>query len=73
MKDFLIGLRKNQLLGVAILSLWIKTVVVSLIGFNLQIESFLDLLLIVFNPVGSLMLLIGFSFYFFKRVKPFLL
>ncbi|MBW3113718.1 MULTISPECIES: LTA synthase family protein [Bacillaceae] len=72
-KDFLIGLRKNQLLGVAILSLWIKTVVVSLIGFNLQIESFLDLLLIVFNPVGSLMLLIGFSFYFFKRVKPFLL
>ncbi|WP_226673959.1 LTA synthase family protein [Rossellomorea aquimaris] len=73
MKDFVFGLRKNQLLGVAILSLWIKTVVVSLIGFNLQIESFLDLLLIVFNPVGSLMLLIGFSFYFFKRVKPFLL
>ena len=72
-KDFVFGLRKNQLLGIAILSLWIKTVVVSLIGFNLQIESFLDLLLIVFNPVGSLMLLIGFSFYFFKRVKPFLL
>ncbi|WP_244668194.1 LTA synthase family protein [Bacillus sp. NTK074B] len=73
MKDFLPVLYKDPLLGVAILSIWFKTIVVSLIGFNLHIESFPDFLLLVFNPVGSLMLLIGFSFYFFKRVKPLLL
>ncbi len=73
MNDFFSRLKTYRLIIFALLSLWMKTVCVSLIGFNLHIESFLDLLLILFNPIGSLMLLVGFSFYFFKRIKPILL
>ncbi|PFA67714.1 phosphoglycerol transferase [Bacillus sp. AFS015802] len=67
--EFFHRFKTHKLLGFAILTLWIKTVLVSFIGFNLRIESYLDLLLILMNPVGSLMILIGFSFYFFKEVK----
>ncbi|WP_201713963.1 LTA synthase family protein [Rossellomorea arthrocnemi] len=72
-KDFFSHFLSFKLGGFAIFSLWIKTVLVSFIGFNLHVESFLDLLLILFNPVGSLMLLIGFSFFFFKKVKGVLI
>ncbi|WP_341357899.1 LTA synthase family protein [Rossellomorea sp. y25] len=59
-----------KLVGFALVTLWLKTALVSLIGFNLHIESFLDLLLILFNSIGSLMILVGFSFYFSKKIKP---
>ncbi|MGE6752927.1 LTA synthase family protein [Rossellomorea sp. NPDC071047] len=67
---FITRFKTYKLIGFALVTLWLKTVLVSFIGFNLHIESFLDLLLIIFNPLGSLMLLIGFSFYFSKRIKP---
>ena len=72
MTGFFSRLRTYNLIGFALFSLWIKTVLVSLIGFNLHIESFLELVLILFNPIGSLLLLVGFSFYFFKKIKPIL-
>ncbi|MGG4167894.1 LTA synthase family protein [Rossellomorea vietnamensis] len=71
-KDFFSRFKTNKLVGFALLSLWIKTILVSLIGFNLHVETFLDLILILLNPVGSIMILIGFSFFFFKRVKKIL-
>ncbi|MGM0851329.1 MAG: LTA synthase family protein [Bacillota bacterium] len=67
---FIFRFKTYKLIGFALVTLWLKTVLVSFIGFNLHIESFLDLLLIIFNPLGSLMLLIGFSFYFSKKIKP---
>ncbi|WP_244886930.1 LTA synthase family protein [Rossellomorea vietnamensis] len=72
MKYFFLLFKTNKLVGFALLSLWIKTVLVSLIGFNLHVETFLDVLLILLNPVGSIMILIGFSFFFFKRIKTIL-
>lgn len=67
---FISRFKTYNLIWFALVTLWLKTVLVSFIGFNLRIESFLDLLLIIFNPLGSLMLLIGFSFYFTKKIKP---
>ncbi|MHC0037778.1 LTA synthase family protein [Pseudoneobacillus sp. C159] len=53
--------------------LWLKTVVVCFVGFNLRIQSFFDLVLILTNSIGSLVLLMGMSFYFGDKVNRFLL
>ncbi|MDG5472689.1 LTA synthase family protein [Jeotgalibacillus sp. ET6] len=60
---------KNSYVWIAISSLWIKTLALSFIGFQLRVQTFLDALLIVLNPIGPLMLLIGLSFYWSKKVK----
>lgn len=52
---------------IALLTLWLKTVAVGIIGFNLSVQSSLDLLMILFSPIGSLLLLLGLSFYVKKR------
>lgn len=57
----------------AVVTLWLKTVVVSFLGFNLPIHSWIDVLLIIFNPLGSLMLLLGLSFFFFKKMNGYVL
>ncbi|KGP74272.1 hypothetical protein N782_15030 [Pontibacillus yanchengensis Y32] len=54
----------------AVITLWVKTVVVSFFGFSLGVDSFFDIVLIICNSMGILMLLVGLSFYFSKRVKP---
>ncbi|MBA9025321.1 LTA synthase family protein [Peribacillus huizhouensis] len=48
--------------------MWLKTVIVSFIGFDIAIHSWFDALLLIVNPIGSLLLLIGFSIYFTKRL-----
>jgi lipoteichoic acid synthase len=53
--------------------LWMKTVIVSFVGFDFTIQSFLDIVLIVLSPIGSLLLVSGFSFYFGKRVNRLIL
>ena len=57
----------------AVVTLWMKTVVVSFLGFDLPIHSWVDVVLVIFNPVGSLMLLLGLSFFFFKKMNGYLL
>ncbi|MDQ0217320.1 LTA synthase family protein [Peribacillus cavernae] len=52
-----------------LLALWLKTVVVSFIGFDLPVQNILDVLLILFNPIGSLILLLGCSFFFGFRLN----
>ncbi|TCN27426.1 LTA synthase family protein [Mesobacillus foraminis] len=47
----------------AIIALWLKTVAVGLIGFNLSLQSPFELLMIVFSPLGSLLLVLGISYY----------
>ncbi|WP_064093534.1 LTA synthase family protein [Rossellomorea aquimaris] len=61
-----------KLIGVTLFSLWLKTVVILLTGFNIHIDSLLDILLILFNPIGSLMILLGFSFYFSNKIHKFI-
>jgi lipoteichoic acid synthase len=53
--------------------LWLKTVAVSLVGFHLSIQSFFDLVLILTSSIGSLVLVMGISFYFGTKVNRFLL
>ncbi|MGD7044538.1 LTA synthase family protein [Jeotgalibacillus proteolyticus] len=60
---------KNSYVWIAISCLWIKTLALSFIGFQLRVQTILDALLIVLNPIGPLMLLIGLSFYWSKNVK----
>ncbi|WP_121613357.1 LTA synthase family protein [Mesobacillus foraminis] len=47
----------------AMIALWLKTVAVGLIGFNLSLQSPFELLMIVFSPLGSLLLVLGISYY----------
>lgn len=53
--------------------LWLKTVILCFIGFNLSIQSFFDIVLILTNSIGSLLLVMGFSFYFGEKVNRFVL
>jgi lipoteichoic acid synthase len=71
--QLLIKLKKFKLIGTLLLLLWIKTMIVMLVGFNISIHSFLDLCLLLINSIGSLMIALGFSFYFTKKIHAFTL
>jgi lipoteichoic acid synthase len=49
--------------------LWLKTVIVCFVGFNLSIQSFFDIVLILTSSIGSLLLIMGFSFYWNDKVN----
>src|SRR5690606_12989820 len=53
--------------------LWLKTVIVCFVGFQLSIHSFFDIALLLTGSIGSLLLVMGFSFYFGKKMNPYLL
>ncbi|WP_259343657.1 LTA synthase family protein [Oceanobacillus picturae] len=53
--------------------LWLKTVVTCFVGFNLSMHSFFDIILTLTSSIGSLLLIMGFSFYFGKKVNKFIL
>ena len=53
--------------------LWLKTVMVCFFGFNLSIQSFFDIVLVLTNSLGSLLLVMGISFYFGEKVNRFVL
>ncbi|WP_081986968.1 LTA synthase family protein [Planococcus sp. CAU13] len=53
--------------------LWLKTVIVCFAGFNLSIQSPFDVVLILTGSIGSLVLVMGFSFYFGRKVNPYVL
>lgn len=53
--------------------LWGKTVIVSFVGFNLSNHSIFDSFLILTGSIGSLLLAMGFSFYFGQKVNKFIL
>ena len=53
--------------------LWLKTVIVCFVGFNLSIQSYFDILLVLTSSIGSLLLMMGFSFYFREKVNRFVL
>lgn len=53
--------------------LWGKTVTVSFVGFNLSFYSIFDSILILTGSIGSLLLAMGFSFFFGQRVNKLIL
>ncbi|GED20505.1 LTA synthase family protein [Kurthia gibsonii] len=53
---------------VAVLVLWIKTYIVQATQFNLEVKGVLQQFLLVINPLGAIVLLLGLSF-FFKKDK----
>ncbi|KAB2335853.1 LTA synthase family protein [Bacillus mesophilum] len=57
----------QKLVLFALIVLWLKTVIVSLIGFNFHIQSAADILLILLNPIGSLVLILSVCLLFRKR------
>jgi lipoteichoic acid synthase len=73
LKHFLQKVKKFWVIGALLLLLWIKTVIVMAAGFNLTIQTFLDILLLLINSLGSLMIVLGFSFYFSKKIHSFAL
>ncbi|MFC4557271.1 LTA synthase family protein [Virgibacillus kekensis] len=63
----------NNLILSVFLFLWLKTVIATFICFDLTILNWLDVVSVILAPAGILMLGIGLSFFFSKRVKPVLL
>ncbi|MDQ0272220.1 LTA synthase family protein [Cytobacillus purgationiresistens] len=53
----------------ALLCMWVKTVAVSFVGFELPAHSLADALVMLINPIGSLLLLIGASVFLTKTVN----
>ncbi|WP_404451772.1 LTA synthase family protein [Virgibacillus necropolis] len=60
----------KHIVATAVILLWLKTVLVTLFGFDLTTASWLDLVLLILAPIGTLMLFIGCSFFFSNRVRP---
>jgi lipoteichoic acid synthase len=56
----------------AVSAIWIKTVFVLFLGFDLKIVSAWEIPAMLISPAGSLILLFGFCFYFSKTFKPVL-
>ncbi len=62
--------KKLSPVWLAVFLMWVKTVIVSFIGFNLNAVHWLDILIMTFSPAGMIMIILGSSFYFRKKVKP---
>lgn len=60
----------KHLISTMVILLWFKTIVVTLFGFDLTTASWLDLVMLLLAPIGTLMLFIGCSFFFSNRVRP---
>ncbi|WP_254871075.1 LTA synthase family protein [Bacillus sp. Marseille-Q1617] len=73
LKKLHIRVKKFKLIAIILLLLWVKTIIVMFAGFNISAHSFLELCLLLINSIGSLMIALGFSFYFSKKVHAFTL
>lgn len=51
---------------VAVLVLWIKTYIVQVTQFNLEVKGVVQQFLLVINPLGAIVLLLGLSFFLRK-------
>lgn len=60
----------NHLIVSTVIILWIKTVLVTIFCFDLTVVSWLDAVLLIISPIGTVMLFIGLSFLFSKHVHP---
>lgn len=68
MKNFINWVGKHYLAALFVM-LWVKVVVVTWVGFNLTVETWLDFLVLLVNPIGISLLLMGLAF-IFKKVFP---
>lgn len=61
-------LKKYSIVWIALIAVWIKTVVIHLTSFDLGIETFTQHLILWLGPLSFLCLVFGFSF-IFKKAK----
>lgn len=61
---------KKHFIATLVILLWIKTVAISFISFQLPIHSWVDIVLIVISLLGIIMIILGFGFLFKKQVPP---
>ncbi|WP_085522545.1 LTA synthase family protein [Tuberibacillus sp. Marseille-P3662] len=52
--------------------IWIKIYVVYKLVFDFPAHSFLEQIVLVLNPIGSIALILGCSFFFSKQLRPWL-
>jgi lipoteichoic acid synthase len=62
--------RKLKPVWIAVLLMWLKTTVVSFIGFNLYAASPLEVVLIAISPLGFMMLIMGGGLFWKRKLKP---
>ncbi|CAM3667231.1 LTA synthase family protein [Aeromicrobium ponti] len=62
--------KKLTAVSYAVILLWIKTVLISFIGFNLNAQNVLDIVLMIISPLGAIMILLGIGFHFSQKAKP---
>ncbi|WP_078394125.1 LTA synthase family protein [Shouchella patagoniensis] len=60
----------KHLLFLGVFLLTFKTIVVSLVGFSLPFQTVTDYFLLLLAPLGSILLLLGCSFFFSRNVRP---
>ncbi|PKR84342.1 LTA synthase family protein [Heyndrickxia camelliae] len=54
---------------IAITLLTIKTILVYFFEFDLRAKSFTEIILLLVNPIGSVVFLLGISFFFSKKIR----
>ncbi|MFS0785736.1 LTA synthase family protein [Shouchella sp. 1P09AA] len=70
MKAFPHHVVKAHFLPIALLILTFKTLVTSFLGFSLPLHNFMDWLLFLISPIGSLLLLFSLSFVGRHHIRP---
>lgn len=55
----------------AVVVLWLKTYIVQVTQFNLEVKGFIQQFLLVINPLGAVILLLGISWMFKKDKRKF--
>ncbi|WP_409253919.1 LTA synthase family protein [Bacillus sp. SCS-153A] len=68
--DFSLNITSLRLVFITVIAVWIKTVFVLFLGFDLKVVSAYEIPVILFSPAGSLILLFGISFLFSQSFKP---
>jgi lipoteichoic acid synthase len=70
MGTFMKPFKKLTAVWYAVILLWIKTVLVSFICFNLNAQNVLDIVLMIISPLGAIMIMLGIGFNFSQKAKP---
>ncbi|AIF43084.1 LTA synthase family protein [Virgibacillus sp. SK37] len=60
----------NNLVAISVVILWLKTVIVTWTQFDVSLNAWQDVLLLIIGPLGIIMLLMGISFLLSKQVRP---
>ncbi|APC47892.1 phosphoglycerol transferase [Virgibacillus halodenitrificans] len=60
----------RHLVAISVVILWLKTVIITWTQFDVTLNTWQDVLLLIMGPLGIIMILMGISFLFSKQVRP---